>query len=176
MGKNLEDDAIKLTELRLDYTWKYFESAARQRMLFLNYFLITVGIFASAYGIALKERVYPVAIFVCFLGLIASIGFIFFDIRMLAFVERALKILETLERQELFKDGFCHAKPSETKGEQLGLARIEPDHKKSGHVNLNTGHMLTKTKCWLRAIEGTAAIGFLAGIIFATLLLISPKD
>ena len=39
----------------------------------------------------------------------------------------------------------------------------------------NTGHLLTKTKCWLRAIEGTAALGFLAGIIFATLLLISPK-
>ena len=48
MGKNLEDDAIKLTELRLDYTWKYFESAARQRLLFLNYFLIAVGIFASS--------------------------------------------------------------------------------------------------------------------------------
>jgi len=94
---------------------------------------------------------------------------------MLAFVERALNILETLERQELFKDGFCYANPSGTKGQQLGLARIEPDHKKSGHVNLNTGHPLTKTKFWLRAIEGTASLGFLAGIIFATLLLISPN-
>lgn len=175
MCKNLEDDAIKLIELRLDYTWKYFESAARQRMLFLNYFLIAVGILASAYGFALKEKLYPVAIFVCFFGLIASIGFIFFDIRMLAFVERALKVLETLERQELFKDGFLHEKPSEIKGKQLGLARIEPDHKKSGHVNLNTGHMLTKTKCWLRAIEGTAALGFLVGIIFATILLMNPN-
>ena len=121
MCKNIENDAIKLTELRFDYAWKYFESAAKQRMLFLNYFLIAVGILASAYGFALKERIYPLAIFVCFFGLVASIGFIFFDIRMLAFVERALKILETLERQELFKDGFCHAKAQEAQGEQLGL-------------------------------------------------------
>ena len=175
MCKELKDDYAKLTELRLDYAWKYFESAAKQRMLFLNYFLIAVGILASAYGFALKEKLNHIAIFVCFFGLVASIGFIFFDIRMLVFVERALNILETLERQELFKDGFCHAKPSGTKGQQLGLARIEPDHKKSGHVNLNTGHMLTKTKFWIRAIEGTAALGFVAGIIFAVLLLTSQK-
>lgn len=175
MCNNLEDDAIKLIELRLDYAWKYFESAARQRMLFLNYFLIAVGILASAYGLALKEGVYLVAIFVCFFGLIASIGFIFFDIRMLAFVNRALDILETLEREELFKDGYLHNNASKEPGEQLGLARIEPDHKETGHVSLNTGHMLTKTKFWLRAIEGTAALGFLAGIIFATILLINPN-
>ena len=35
--------------------------------------------------------------------------------------------------------------------------------------------MLTKTKCWLRAIESTAAIGFIGGIILATLLLINPN-
>ena len=175
MCNNLEDDAIKLIELRLDYTWKYFESAARQRMLFLNYFLIAVGILASAYGFALKEGLYYVAIYVCFFGLIASFGFIFFDIRMLAFVERALDVLETLEREELFKDGYLHNNASTEPGGQLGLARIEPDHKESGHVNLNTGHMLTKTKCWLRAIEGAAALGFFLGIIFATLLLIRPN-
>ncbi len=175
MCKSFEDDLIKLTELRLNYTWKYFESAAKQRMLFLNYFLIAVGILASAYGFALKERMYPVSIFVCFFGLIASVGFIFFDIRMLSFVERALKVLETLERQELFKDGYLHTKPSQVKGQQLGLARFEPDHRASGRVNLNTGHMLTKTKFWLRLIEGTAAVGFIAGVIFATSLWINPN-
>lgn len=176
MCKELKDDYAKLTELRLDYAWKYFESAAKQRMLFLNYFLIAVGILASAYGFALKEKLYPVAIFVCFFGLIASIGFIFFDIRMLAFVERALKALETLERQELFKDGYLHVKPSQAKGQQLGLARIEPDHRASGHIDLNTGHMLTKTKFWLRFIEGAAAVGSIAGIIFATSLWVNTKN
>ena len=94
---------------------------------------------------------------------------------MLAFVERALRILETLERQGLFKYGFCHEEPSGTKGQQLGLARIEPDRRASGHVNLNTGHMLTKIKFWLRLIEGTAAVSFIAGIIFATSLWINPN-
>lgn len=175
MCKSFEDDLIKLTELRLDYAWKYFESAAKQRMLFLSYFLIAVGILASAYGFALKEKLYPVAISVCFFGLIASIGFIFFDIRMLAFVERALKILETLERQELFKDGYLHAKPSQVKGQQLGLARIEPDYRASGCTNLDTGHMLTKTKLWLRFIEGAAAVGFIAGIVFSISLWVNPN-
>jgi hypothetical protein len=173
MCKELKDDYAKLTELRLDYAWKYFESASRQRMLFLNYFLIAVGILASAYGFALKEEIYLVAIYVCVFGLIASIGFIIFDIRMLAFVERALNTLETLEREDLFKDGYLHAKPSGVKGQQLGLARIEPDCKKSGDVNCSTGHTLTKTKWWLRAIEGTAAIGFAFGIVLAIQLLVS---
>ena len=168
MCKELKDGNAKLTELRLDYAWKYFDSAAKQRMLFLNYFLIAVGILASAYGFALKEKVYPVAIYVCLFGLIASIGFIFFDIRMLVFVKRALRILETLERQELFENGFLHEAPSDDTGQQLGLARIEPEQK--------TGHLLTKTKLWIRAIEGTAALGFVLGIVFATQLLTSNNN
>ncbi len=167
MCTNIEDDSLKLLELRLDYAWKYFESASRQRMLFLNYFLIAVGILASAYGFAIKEEIYPVAIYVCVFGLMASIGFVCFDIRMLAFVTRALNILETLEREVLFKDGYLHSKPSGVKGQQLGLARIEPDCKQSRQVGCNTGHILTKTKLWLRAIEGTAALGFILGIVFA---------
>lgn len=167
MCKSFEDDLIKLTELRLNYTWKYFESAAKQRMLFLNYFLIAVGILASAYGFALKERMYPVSIFVCFFGLIVSVGFIFFDIRMLAFVERALRILETLERQILFPDGYQQTTASGQPGQQLGLARIEPDQQASGTVNFKTGHTLTKTKLWIRLIEGTAAVGFFIGIVLA---------
>lgn len=175
MCKNLEDDGIKLTELRLDYTWKYFESAAKQRMLFLNYFLIAVGILASAYGFALKERLYPVAIFVCLFGLIASIGFIYFDKRMLEFVNRALNVLETLEREELFKDGYLHNNASTEQGGQLGLARIEPDHQASDNVNLNTVHPKQKTKYWIRLIERVAALGFFLGIIFAASLWINSN-
>ena len=175
MCNKLENDAIKLFELRLDYTWKYFESAARQRMLFLNYFLIAVGILASAYGFALKEKIYLLAIYVCIFGLISSIGFIIFDIRMLAFVERALKVLETLEREELFKDGVLHATPLETPGKQLGLARIEPDHIKSAQVDWQNGHMITKTKLWLQGIEGVAALGFLLGIILTIVLWANSK-
>ena len=165
-----ENGNFRLLELRLNYAWSYFESAAKQRMLFLNYFLIAFGILASAYGFALKEEIYPVAIFISIFGIIISIGFIVFDIRMLAFVERALKILETLERQEIFRDGCFYSKISEGTRHQLGLARIEPDIQKSGQLSFKTGHGFTKTKLWVRLIEGAAGICFVAGLNYAIIL------
>ena len=125
-------------KLRLEYAWRYFESAARQRMLFFNYFLIAVGILASAYGFSLKEGLYPLASFVCLFGLCTSLAFITFDMRMLAFVERGLGVLEALEREWIFPDGYGYVKVSDGRKEQLGLARIEPDKKAAGTVDLKT--------------------------------------
>ncbi|OQB81204.1 MAG: hypothetical protein BWX88_04338 [Planctomycetes bacterium ADurb.Bin126] len=156
-----------ILRLRFDYAWKYFDSAARQRMLFFNYFLIAVGILASAFGFAMKEGLHPVAVFVGLFGFAASIGSIFFDIRMLAFVERAQSVLEVLERQAIFPDGFRAVAPSGQEGKQLGLARTEPDAKAAGKVDARTGRKVTKVKWWIRGIESLAALGFILGVFYA---------
>jgi len=163
----MADSDHEMLKLRFDYAWKYFDSAARQRMLFFNYFLIAVGILASAFGFAMKEGLHPVAVFVGVFGCAASIGSIFFDIRMLAFVRRAETVLESLERQSIFPDGFRAVGPAGQEGEQLGLARTEPDAKAAGNVDARTGHRATKIKGWMRPIEGLAALGFLLGVVYA---------
>ena len=161
------DNDHEMLKLRLDYAWKYFDSAARQRMLFFNYFLIAVGILANAFGFAMKEGLHPVAAFVCLFGLSASMGSIFFDIRMLAFVERAQSVLEVLERQAIFPDGFRAPAPAGQEGKQLGLARTEPDAKAEGRVSIRTGRKVTKVKWWIRGIESLAALGFILGVYYA---------
>lgn len=145
-----EGDAreTEMLKIRLDYAWKHFESAARQRMLFLNYFLIATGILASAFGFSIKEGLYPVSVFVCVFGFVTSLAFFFFDIRMLQFVNRSLKVLADLERREVFPDGY-----QDRAGRQLGLARLEPDGEKAA----------AKVKWWIRGIEILAALGFASG-------------
>jgi hypothetical protein len=158
-----------LTKLRFEYAWRYFESAANQRMLFFNYFLIAVGILASAYGFALKEKFYPLAAFVSLFGLWTSFAFVAFDMRMLAFVERALDVLDTLERECIFPDGYGYhgTAISAEKKKQLGLARIEPDREAAGNMDLKTGHPVTKVKVWIRSVELLAAGGCTIGFIYA---------
>lgn len=160
-----------LLQCRLDYAWRYFESAARQRMLFLNYFLIATGILASAFGFAKKESLDGIAIAVSLVGLVSAIASIIFDIRMLAFVKRALLVLETLERQWLFPDGYTCVGPKGLTKVQLGLARTEPDAKAEDEVDWRTGARPTKVKWWIRVIEGLIAacwaVGFLTSLCAA---------
>lgn len=155
---------IELIKLRFDYAWKYFESAARQRMLFFNYFLIAVGILGSAIGFAIKEGMSAIVLFAGIFGLVASAAFITFDIRMLAFVKRALRVLDALERESLFPNGYTASYPDEERTQLLGLARIEPDRRAAGK---GTGHKITKVKWWIRSVEALAGMGFLAAVIFA---------
>lgn len=155
-----------LTQLRLDYACRYFESASRQRMLFINYFLLSVGVLANAYVTALQEGFRPVATYICVFGFASSIAFMFLDYRTIVFVIRALRVLETLERQVLFPDGMVRVGPGGPTSEQLGLARTEPDH--ASRRDLETGYFLTMVGFWIRFVmQGSAALGFLLGLIYA---------
>ncbi len=98
-------DPYRLLEIKLDYAWKYFESAARQRMLFLNYFVVLVGVLAGGYAVALRECLVSLAISLCAFGIVTTLAFVVFDYRMLAFVKRANRVLETMERRYIFPDG-----------------------------------------------------------------------
>jgi hypothetical protein len=182
MGEGPTTGELEMTKIRLDYAWKYFDSAARQRMLFLNFFLIAVGVLGSAFGFAVKEGAYSLAVGICIFGVVVSASFIAFDMRMLAFVNRALKILETLERLTIFPDGFNGVTVSGKPGTQLGLARVEPDTEgavavppmadglRGMSVRFTNGisrfwRYAGKVKIWVRLIEGMSLLGFLLGII-----------
>jgi hypothetical protein len=164
--------ADKLLERRLDYAWKYFESAAQKRMQYLNFYFVAVGILANAYVAALNNCLLAVAASVCLFGVATSVTFVMLDRRMLAFVDRALGVLETLEREAVFPDGYLHRGPGGAAGSQLGLARIEPDLDARRGTAPRTWHSLTKVKVWTRVVvQGGAAVAFGAGALHAILRL-----
>jgi len=163
-----ETNADRLLQQRLDYAWKYFESAAQKRMQFINFFVVLVGILANAYVAALKDKLYPAAMVVCLFGVACSITFILLDYRMLLFVDRSLSILETLEREHLFPDNYCRRLPNGDTGPQLGLARTEPDRAALGTQDKKTGAFYTKVWFWVRVVvQGGAAVAFGIGAVAA---------
>lgn len=158
--------AEKLLERRLDYAWKYFDSGAQKRMQFVNFFVLVVGVLANAYVLATNQGKYVVALAVCTFGVICSLTFMVLDHRMLVFVNRALDVLETLEREVLFPDNEFRLGPAGRTNRQLGLARVEPDEHHRGTKN----RMKAKLKVWVRFVMmGGAGILFAAGGIHAAL-------
>lgn len=161
------DSTDKAAEVRLDYAWKYFESAARQRTLFLNFFFLIVGILASGYGLALDKRLYLLAVGLAIYGAVTTVAFIAFDHRLLVFVRRALDVLAHEERERVFPDGYG-PRGANGKVEQLGLARTESDAGYYGGRTARSGAWYTKVLFWQRvAIQGLAGIGFVLGIGYA---------
>lgn len=162
--------AEKLLDRRLDYAWKYFDSAAQKRMQYINYFVLLVGILANAYVLAARDDKFAVALAVCLFGVVCAITFMILDHRMLVFVERANTVLESLEREILFPDGYMTATRIGRTSEQLGLARIEPDQRAKASAWHRFLYSLSKVKLWVRfVVEGGAAVAFTAGAIHAIL-------
>jgi hypothetical protein len=156
----------KLLERRLDYAWKYFDSASQKRMQFVNYYVLLVGVLANAYVLAINQSRYAVATAVCLFAVVCSVTFMMLDHRMLIFVRRALLVLETLEREVLFPDNESRLGPAGRTNEQLGLARIEPDARHRGVRGLG----VIKVKVWVRyAVMAGAGLLFAVGGIHAAL-------
>lgn len=165
--------ADKLLERRLDYAWKYFDSAAQKRMQYVNYFVLLVGILGNAYVLAAKEGMYAVALPVCLFGVACAVTFMVLDCRMLAFVDRANAVLESLEREVIFPDGDGRMTAKGRTSEQLGLARIEPDMRGTGPRWQRIMGSLSKVKVWVRfVVEGGAGLAFCAGAVHAVLKLL----
>ena len=156
----------KLLERRLDYAWKYFDSAAQKRMQFFNFFVILCGILANGFVIAVAQNRYWQAAAVCLFGVICSLTFMIMDHRMLVFVTRALSVLETIERESLFPDGYNAIGPAGKGGSQLGLARIEPDGASHGMPL----RWYSKVKFWIRVmVMGGGGVLFAIGGVYAWL-------
>ena len=122
----------KLLERRLDYAWKYFDSASQKRMQFVNYYVLLVGVLGNAYVLAINQGRFPVAVAVCLFAVVCSVTFMMLDHRMLIFVSQALSVLETLEREVLFPDGDNRLGPTGRTNEQLGLAQDRAGRATSG--------------------------------------------
>jgi hypothetical protein len=149
----MNDESQSLTELRqehaldkgLDHAWQWFNLHATQRMQAVNFFLVATAFLSTAYVAALRFP--PVAIGVSALGILFSLVFYRFEIRI----------------QELVKAGERAMSPAQQK--LADLTGIQ-EFKICATVEI-AKRPLTKYSIVIRALYGSTAGGFILALIYA---------
>jgi len=88
--------------MQFQYAWNWFECHAKQRISMFNYFLLAMGILATAYVHALKEAPSIVAFCLALMGLLVSAIFWLLDWRNKQLVHMGEDLLRELEHKRLF--------------------------------------------------------------------------
>lgn len=114
-GKLADNSTMKqsendLVQLQLDYAWKWFEFHATQRTTMSNYFLIIVGLLATAYIALLEKGLWYLAAPLGVLGLVTAIAFICLDCRNRELLGFGEDILRHLEKDFLFTEASGSSK------------------------------------------------------------------
>ena len=149
-------------KLQFDYAWKWFESAAKQRMILFHYYLIIVGILANAIVLSYKESYFGMVISVGIIGIFTSLAFFFFDIRNRGMAKLGEDILEKLENEVIFPPEFV-----DKNGNKIGPLSVER------RIGMREGQKYTfkclfiKHKYWIRGMEIIIALFFLFVVIMA---------
>jgi hypothetical protein len=79
------------------YVWNWFALHAGQRLQLVNFWLVAVAFFATAFVQAISSRMVPVAVGVSLTGAIASLAFMRLDRRTRQLVQAAEAALRHLE-------------------------------------------------------------------------------
>lgn len=92
---------LSLHQTRFEYAWRWFEIHARQRVTMFNFFLLSTGILANAYGILFREELYWQAAIVAVIGAFAGLVSYFLDVRNSQLVNMGEKGLKRVEKEHL---------------------------------------------------------------------------
>ncbi len=160
------DFDIELLKVRLDLAWNWFEMHGKQRMTLFNFFLLITGILANAYAVAVTGSMDMLAISVCVVGTAQAIGFMLFDMRSRQLTRYSEAVIEKIERDILFPDGFTHELIGD--GKDLGLLRRDADNRmREGQKGglLFRAKRLMKMKYWIRLIQAIVLLTFMAGLV-----------
>lgn len=164
INHNISGDGISdeqcLFSTQLDYSWKWFDFHAKQRVSMFNYFLIASGILANAYVHIFSSDWYRLASAVAFIGFIIAIVFVILDCRNAKLVYLAEDVLRKLE-MSFFPEEF---KGLSEKGKQTprGILFRESNKQESIFVTIFIKH-----KFCLKFIEIIIAICFGVGSVIA---------
>lgn len=147
--------AVELLKLRSQLAWNWFEFHSRQRISMFNYFLLITGILVNGYAAAVRDRLTGMSIGICAFGFVQALCFLMIDVRSRNMIHYGESVLEKLERDVLFPDGFRG--PGAEGERQLGLRRCDEDLREGSRF---TFHRLIKMKYWIRVMYVLAAAGF----------------
>lgn len=155
-------DADERGKLQFDYAWKWFESAAKQRMIMFNYYLVIIGILANALVISYKEGYLSITIAIAFMGILTSFGFLSFDVRNRNMAAIGENLLEKLENQVIFPPEFV-----DDQGNKMGPLSVERREGMRENQKRTWKANLLKHKYWIRGIQIAFALCFFIAILMA---------
>ena len=151
---------LELLKLRCTLSWNWFEFHARQRMSMFNYFILTTGILVNGYVAAAKDEYLSILLAVTFLGMWQALTFFMIDVRSRQLIGYGEDVLEKIERDTVFPDGFTSV---ETRpGLSLGLLRRDKNFREGKVTGLR---WLKKMKTWMWGMHGFVFLGSLVAFI-----------
>ena len=130
--------------MQFEYAWRWFDLHAKQRVSMFNFFILSVGALATAYGLLLREQLYVVAAVAAFVGVFVSLVSCLLDVRNHELVKMGEEALKGVERAHL-----------------TGCA-ILTDEKPPPS--------LLKHGWLIRSLEIVVAIVYLAGMVYSVIL------
>lgn len=149
-----------LARLQFEYGWRWFEFHAKQRVSMFNYFLIITGILANAFVVSYTDGHSTIAVGIAALGILASIGFICFDIRNRSMASEGENVLEKLEADVIFGGRL-----TDEKGQSLGPLLVER------RIGMREGEKrplrksLLKHKVWIMTVQIAVAVCYALAIV-----------
>ena len=149
-------DVDERVKLQFEYAWRWFDSHAKQRMTMFYYYLVMVGILANAWVLSYDKGYIAVAAAISLMGVMASIGAIYFDMRNRQMSKEAEDILENLETDVIYPLGV-----KEGSNRQVGPLSAERSLGMREGQQRAWKKSLLKHKFWIRLIDGSFAIMFL---------------
>ncbi|MEA2355979.1 MAG: hypothetical protein QOD61_2108 [Solirubrobacteraceae bacterium] len=155
-----EPEKEQRLETELTYAWNWFQYHAGQRLTAFNFFLVIVGVVAVAFTKALEQGWTVLGAVVAGLGALISIGFLFLDVRNEELVNCGRAALAELERG-------LRVHPSGDAGDRTHLKRGAPGTLRGRVTRSGRWAGWIAHRRWLRLIEGTVAIAFVFGAIWA---------
>ena len=130
--------------MQFEYAWRWFDLHAKQRVSMFNFFLISVGALATAYGLLLREQLYVVAAVAAFMGVFVSLVSCLLDVRNHELVKMGEEALQGVEKAHLTE------------------CQILTDEKQPSSL-LKHGRLI-------RSLEIVVAIVYLAGVVYSVIL------
>ena len=130
--------------MQFEYAWRWFDLHAKQRVSMFNFFLLSVGALATAYGLLLREQLYVVAAVAAFMGVFVSLVSCMLDVRNRELVKMGEEALKEVERAYLT-------------GCTILTAEKQPP-------------LLLKHRWLIRSLEIVVAIVYLAAVVYSVIL------
>ncbi len=168
-----------LLSIQQKYAWDWFSYHAAQRMTALNYFFVTVGIFAVAYSKCVGNKWSGFGFLVGALGALSSVAFWFLDVRNEELVNCGREALDTVEKQLQMKlrwddhnRTFLLASTDKLSGRLFGVLKVPfPETRKnvlakSGRPKFWAGDVFAH-HFWLRVLQVLSFAAFAGGSLFA---------
>ena len=138
---------FEVMELALDHAWNWFALHADQRMKSVHFFILTLAFLTAAYVTALRFAQPLSGAAICLAGIILTICFSRFDIRIRELLTASEEVLEPIQDSLALQTGIASLRM--TKTVKVGKRPF------------------TRYSKVIRALHFTAIILFLAGIAFA---------